>query len=86
MTTTLNTNLTQAIQTAATQANLQLISTTEGKDFHGHPTAVFELAPAGGASTQALAGPHPQARVERALRFQRSEQARIVTGHDSASR
>ena len=44
--TTLKTSLTQAIQTAAAQAKLQLISTTEGKDFSGNPTAVFELAPA----------------------------------------
>ena len=43
--TTLKTSLTDAIGKAATQANLQLVSTTEGKDFHGHPTAVFELAP-----------------------------------------
>jgi hypothetical protein len=43
--TTLKTSLTDAIQTAASQAKLQLISTTEGKDFDGHPTAVFELAP-----------------------------------------
>jgi hypothetical protein len=44
--TALKTSLTQAIQTAAAQAKLQLISTTEGKDFSGDPTAVFELAPA----------------------------------------
>jgi hypothetical protein len=43
--TALKTSLTDAIGIAATQAGLQLISTTEGKDFHGHPTAVFELAP-----------------------------------------
>jgi hypothetical protein len=43
--TTLKTALTDSIQTAAAQANLQLVSTTEGKDFHGAPTAVFELAP-----------------------------------------
>jgi hypothetical protein len=45
--TTLKTTLTDAIGKAATQANLQLVSTTEGKDFHGHSTAVFELAPQG---------------------------------------
>jgi hypothetical protein len=43
--TTLKTSLTDAIGIAATQAGLQLVSTTEGKDFHGHPTAIFELAP-----------------------------------------
>jgi hypothetical protein len=44
--TALKTSLTDAIGIAATQAGLQLVSTTEGQDFHGHPTAIFELAPA----------------------------------------
>ena len=43
--TALKTALTDSIQIAATKAGLQLVSTTEGKDFHGDPTAVFELAP-----------------------------------------
>ena len=43
--TALKTTLTDAIGKAAAQANLQLVSTTEGQDFHGAPTAVFELAP-----------------------------------------
>jgi hypothetical protein len=43
--TALKTALTDSIQIAASKAGLQLISTTEGKDFHGEPTAVFELAP-----------------------------------------
>jgi hypothetical protein len=43
--TALKTALTDSIQIAASKAGLQLISTTEGKDFSGHPTAVFELAP-----------------------------------------
>ncbi len=30
--------------TAANHAGLLLVSTTEGKDFHGNPTAIFELA------------------------------------------
>jgi hypothetical protein len=47
MTAVLKTALTDAMQTAASQAGLQLISITEGKDFHDAPTAVFELAPAG---------------------------------------
>ncbi len=42
--TALKTALTDAMATASRQAGLQLISTTEGKDFHGHPTAVFQLA------------------------------------------
>jgi hypothetical protein len=43
--TALKSALTDSIQIAATQAGLKLVSTIEGKDFHGHPTAVFELAP-----------------------------------------
>jgi hypothetical protein len=43
--TALKTALTDSIQVAASQAGLTLVSTTEGKDFNGHPTAVFELAP-----------------------------------------
>ena len=46
--TNLKTSLTDAIGIAATKANLQLISTTEGKDFDGAPTAIFELAPKSG--------------------------------------
>ncbi len=42
--TALKTALTDAMATASRQAGLQLVSTTEGKDFHGHPTAVFQLA------------------------------------------
>lgn len=47
--TTLKTSLTDAIQAAASKAGLKLVSTTTGQDFHGHPTAVFELALANAA-------------------------------------
>jgi hypothetical protein len=42
------------MEIAARQAGLTLVSTTEGKDFHDQPTAVFELAPreATGAAAQ----------------------------------
>lgn len=60
--TALKTSLTDAIQAAASKAGLQLVSTTEGKDFHGSPTAVFELAP----TANAVAG--------RTLRLELSEQ------------
>ncbi|MFC5864240.1 hypothetical protein ACFPT7_18185 [Acidicapsa dinghuensis] len=62
MTSTLKTALTDSIQAAASKAGLQLVSAIEGKDFHGHPTAVFELAPA----ANAVAG--------RTLRLELSEQ------------
>jgi len=44
MTASLKTALADSMQIAAAKAGLQLLSSTEGKDFHGHPTAVFELA------------------------------------------
>ena len=40
---TLKSTLVTSIQTAATQAGLVLISATEGSDFHGQPTAVFQF-------------------------------------------
>jgi hypothetical protein len=48
--TALKTALTDSIGVAARQAGLKLVSTTEGKDFHGAPTAVFELAPTADAA------------------------------------
>ena len=44
MTSSLKTTLTAQMETAARQAGLARVSTTEGTDFHGAPTAVFELA------------------------------------------
>jgi hypothetical protein len=44
MTAILKTALTDSIKIAADKAGLILISTTEGQDFSGHPTAVFQLA------------------------------------------
>jgi hypothetical protein len=35
--------LVASVQSAAAQAGLALVSATEGADFHGEPTAVFEL-------------------------------------------
>jgi hypothetical protein len=48
--TALKTALTDSIGIAAKQAGLKLVSTVEGKDFHGAPTAVFELAPTADAA------------------------------------
>jgi hypothetical protein len=41
-------NLVPTLQSAATQAGLVLVSVTEGSDFHGRPTAVFQLGLKGG--------------------------------------
>ena len=47
MTTALNSTLVSALEAAAAQAGLVLVSATEGSDFHGRPTAVFLLGLAG---------------------------------------
>ena len=39
----LNSTLVSALEAAAAQAGLVLVSATEGSDFHGQPTAVFLL-------------------------------------------
>jgi hypothetical protein len=39
----LKSSLVQSVQAAASQAGLVLLSTSEGSDFQGHPTAVFQL-------------------------------------------
>jgi len=41
-------SLVKSLETAASQAGLVLLSTTQGSDFHGQPTSVFQLgSPAG---------------------------------------
>jgi hypothetical protein len=47
MTVELKSKLVSSLQAAATQAGLVLVSATEGSDFHGGPTSVFELGLAG---------------------------------------
>jgi hypothetical protein len=43
MTAHLKTNLVAAIEAAASQAGMVLVSATEGADTHGQPTAIFQL-------------------------------------------
>ena len=57
MTAALKSTLVSALDAAAGQAGLLLVSATEGSDFHGRPTAVFQLGLDGAALTDAeLAG------------------------------
>ncbi len=51
MITALNSTLVSALEAAAAQAGLVLVSATEGSDFHGRPTAVFLLCLAGAGAT-----------------------------------
>jgi hypothetical protein len=50
MTAELKSSLVTSIEAAASQAGLVLVSATQGADFHGEPTAVFELALPGAAA------------------------------------
>ena len=50
MTADLKSSLVPSVQAAAAQAGLVLVSATQGTDFHGKPTALFELGPSGGAA------------------------------------
>ena len=43
-------SLAQSLQTAAAQAGLTLVSSTQGSDFHGEPTTIFELGLNDGSS------------------------------------
>jgi hypothetical protein len=43
MTAELKSSLVTSLEAAATQAGLTLVSSTQGADFHGNPTAIFEL-------------------------------------------
>jgi len=43
MTAELKSSLVTSLEAAAAKAGLTLVSVTQGADFHGHPTAVFEL-------------------------------------------
>lgn len=43
MTVELKSSLVKSMETAAAQAGLNLVSIRQGSDFHGQPTAVFEL-------------------------------------------
>jgi hypothetical protein len=55
MTAELKSSLVSSIEAAASQAGLVLVSATQGADFHGQPTAVFELGlPGAAAGTRTL--------------------------------
>ena len=44
----LKSSLVKSLESAASQAGLALLSTTEGSDFHGKPTVIFQLGLPGG--------------------------------------
>ena len=53
MTAELKSSLVTSLEAAAKQAGLVLVSATQGADFHGKPTAVFQLGLPGAAPAAA---------------------------------
>jgi hypothetical protein len=55
MTAELKSTLAPTVQAAATKAGLLLVASSQGSDFHGEPTAIFDVAlPGAGASGRTL--------------------------------
>ena len=72
----LKSNLVTAVQTAATQAGLTLVSATEGADFHGQPTAVFLLGLVGGDAGRTL-----KLQLSEGFEFSKPELLPTMTAH-----
>ena len=77
MTANLKSSLVSSVETAAAQAGLLLVSTTEGSDFHGRPTAVFQL----GLPGDELAGRTVQLELSEAFDFDKPDLLPTMTAH-----
>jgi hypothetical protein len=77
MTTELKSTLVSSVQAAADQAGLILVSATEGSDFHGQPTAVFEL----GLPTSPVAGRTLKLELSEAFEFNKPDLLPTMTAH-----
>jgi hypothetical protein len=80
MTVDLKSNLATSLQAAASQAGLVLVSVTEGSDFHGRPTAVFQLGLPGGE----LAGRSLRLELSEGFEFNKPHLLPTITGHLAA--
>ena len=77
MTTDLKSKLATSIEAAATKAGLVLISSSQGKDFHGKPTAAFELGLPGAEA----AGRTLKLELSEGFDFHRAELLPTLTAH-----
>jgi hypothetical protein len=85
MTVELKSNLTNSIQAAAKQAGLVLVSATQGSDFHGQPTAVFELGlPSLGLTGAEAAGRTLRLELSEAFEFDKPDLLPTMTAHLAA--
>jgi hypothetical protein len=76
MTAELKTSLATSIQAAAAQASLVLVSATEGTDFHGQPTAVFQLGLPGAETGRTL-----KLELSEAFEFDKPDLLPTMTAH-----
>jgi hypothetical protein len=77
MTAELKSSLVTSVQAAAAQAGLVLVSATEGRDFHGQPTAVFQLGLKGGEA----AGRTLRLELSEAFEFDKPDLLPTMTAH-----
>ncbi len=80
MTVELKSNLVPSLQAAASQAGLVLVSTAQGTDFHGQPTAVFEL----GLPTADAAGRTVRLELSEGFEFDKPDLLPSMTAHLAA--
>jgi len=66
-----------SLETAASRAGLQLVSSSEGKDFSGHPTAVFQL----GLSGNEMAGRSLRLELSESFDFDKPDLLPTLTSH-----
>lgn len=80
MTAELKSTLVSSVQAAADQAGLELASVTEGSDFHGQPTTVFQL----GLPTAELAVRTLKLELSEAFEFDKPDLLPTMTAHLAA--
>jgi hypothetical protein len=87
MTVALKPTLVSALEAAATQAGLVLVSATQGSDFHGRPTACFELGLSGaqsGLPAAPAAGDTLKLELSEGFEFDKPELLPAMTAHLAA--
>jgi len=77
MTSALKSSLVTSLEAAASKAGLVLVSTTQGADFHGRPTAVFEL----GLPGEAAGGRKLRLELSDAFEFDKPDLLPTITAH-----
>jgi hypothetical protein len=77
MTAEVKSDLVSSVQTAASQAGLVLVSAVEGTDFHGQPTALFQL----GLPNDAVPGRTLKLELSEGFEFSKPDLLSAMTAH-----